>query len=298
MSRPLRIEYPGAVYHVISRGNAGQDIFITNHDRQKFLHWLEDTVKIHNLLIHAYCLMGSHYHLLVETPDGNLSKAMRDLNGNYTQSFNYFHERKGHLMQGRYKAYVIEKEAYLLEVARYIVLNPVRAGLVAHPNKWAWSSYAMTAGKNKSTHWFFSEWILDFFAANKTNARHHYKKYIQAGIDAGDPHQEAVNGFLLGGSQFVHRIWEQTNGSEELREYPRKERVVGRLSLKEIFEDVKTKQDRDDAIKFARFRCGYLASEIAREVNLERSVVSRISRGIYNIRKISGSKSIKARNPT
>lgn len=109
MARPLRVEYPGALYHVMSRGNAFQNIFLDNRDREAYLDHLKSAVKNHNLICHAYCLMGNHSHLLLETPDPNLSQAMRDLNGNYTQWFNAKHKRVGHLFQGRYRAFVIEK---------------------------------------------------------------------------------------------------------------------------------------------------------------------------------------------
>ncbi|MBU4452912.1 transposase, partial [Patescibacteria group bacterium] len=164
MARPLRIEFPGALYHVMSRGNARQDIYTDDNDRREFLKNLEHCIKFHNLICHAYCLMGNHYHLLVETPDGNLSQAMRDINGNYTQKFHYLHNRVGHLLQGRYKAFVIEKEAYFLAVARYIVLNPVRDKLVEHPKLWKWSNYNATAGHNRGPVWLDVDTTLDLFS--------------------------------------------------------------------------------------------------------------------------------------
>jgi REP element-mobilizing transposase RayT len=139
MARPLRIEYPGAVYHITSRGNAYQDVFLDDADRERFLEVLKQTVDRFNWLCHAYCLMMNHYHLLIETVDPTLSRGMRQLNGVYTQAFNRRHERVGHLFQGRYKAILVEKETYLLELSRYIVLNPVRAKMVKKPEEWEWS---------------------------------------------------------------------------------------------------------------------------------------------------------------
>ena len=141
MARPLRIEYPRALYHITSRGNAWIDIFYDKKDREFFLELLEDLHTRFGFLIYAYCLMSNHYHLLIETPRANLVDGMRRLNGLYTQRFNKRHKRIGHLLQGRYKAFVIEKESYLLEVCRYIVLNPLQAGLVKHIGEWQWSSY-------------------------------------------------------------------------------------------------------------------------------------------------------------
>ena len=140
MARPLRIEHPGAVYHVTSRGNAREDIFISDTDRLKFLEILGNTVEKYNWLCHAFCLLDNHYHLIIETPDPNLSLGMRQLNGVYTQSFNRIHQRVGHVFQGRYKAILVEKGNHLLELCRYVVLNPVRAGMVSKPGDWKWSS--------------------------------------------------------------------------------------------------------------------------------------------------------------
>ena len=134
MARPLRIEYPGAVYHITSRGNARADIFLMDDDRQVFLDILGNTVEKYNWLCHAFCLLDNHYHLLIETPDPNLSLGMRQLNGVYTQTFNRTHDRVGHVFQGRYKAILVEKESHLLELCRYVVLNPVRAKMVSKPD--------------------------------------------------------------------------------------------------------------------------------------------------------------------
>ena len=133
MARPLRIEFEGALYHVTSRGNARQHIFLHDSDRKKFFDVLADVVERFQWICHAYCLMDNHYHLVIETPEANLSRGMRQLNGVYTQVFHRRHGRVGHLFQGRYKAILVEKESYLLELAKYVVLNPVRAGLVSYP---------------------------------------------------------------------------------------------------------------------------------------------------------------------
>lgn len=144
MARPLRIEYPGAIYHLTARGNARASIFRDDTDRLEFLVIIGNLTEQFNWCCHGYCLMGNHYHLLVETPDANLSAGMRQLGGIYTQRFNRRHNEVGHLFQGRYKSILIEKENYLLELSRYIVLNPVRAKIVADPADYSWSSYAAT----------------------------------------------------------------------------------------------------------------------------------------------------------
>jgi putative transposase len=138
MARPLRIEFAGALYHVTARGNAQQDICADDADRRQFLDLLGHTVHRHDWYCHAYCLMGNHYHLLVETSTPTLAKGMKFLNGTYTQHFNRRHLRVGHVFQGRYKAILVQKETYLLELARYIVLNPVRAQMVRSAKEWPW----------------------------------------------------------------------------------------------------------------------------------------------------------------
>src|SRR5258706_8306926 len=146
MSRPLRLEFPGAIYHVTSRGNARAPIFADDGDRELFLETLAHVVERFHWLCHAYCLMDNHYHLLIETPDPNLSKGMRQLNGLYTQRFDRRHGRVGHVFQGRFKAILVERDSYLLELCRYVVLNPVRAKMVKQPKQYQWSSYRATAG--------------------------------------------------------------------------------------------------------------------------------------------------------
>src|SRR4030067_2859257 len=149
MTRPLRIEYPGAVYHITSRGNEKKLIFKDERDRKIFLDTLSQVDKRYNWLCHAYCLINNHYHLIIETPDGNLSAGMRQLNGVYTQAFNRRNHRVGHVFQGKYKAIVIEKEGYLLQVSRYVVLSPVRAKIVEGPADWRGGSYRGRAGEGE-----------------------------------------------------------------------------------------------------------------------------------------------------
>jgi len=160
MARPLRIEYPGAVYHVTSRGNEKKPVFKDDTDRLTFLNTLQHVNKRYNWICHAYCLMTNHYHLLIETPDGNLSIGMRQVNSVYTQLFNKRHGRAGHLFQGRYKAILIQKDSHLLEVCRYVVLNPVRARMAEKPEEYRWSSYLATAGKAQPHPCLTSDWVL------------------------------------------------------------------------------------------------------------------------------------------
>jgi putative transposase len=160
MSRPIRIEFSDALYHVTARGNRRENIFEDDQDRLTFLMTLEQVIKQFNWTCYAWCLMDNHYHLLIQTPDSNLSKGMRQLNGVFTQACNRRHRRVGHLFQGRFKAILVDRDAYLLELARYIVLNPVRAGMVKKPNDWAWSSYRASMGLVPAPPWFAEEGLL------------------------------------------------------------------------------------------------------------------------------------------
>ena len=145
MARPLRIEFAGAIHHVTSRGNGQQTIFHNHGDRRAWLNIFDDVCKRFDWTVHAFCQMGNHFHLMIETRGANLANGMRQLNGRYTQCFNRRHESVGHLFQGRYHAVLVQRQTYLLELMRYVVLNPVRARMVATPGGWPWSSYAMTA---------------------------------------------------------------------------------------------------------------------------------------------------------
>lgn len=160
MARPLRIEYEGAIYHVISRGNNGNNIYRTDRDKRRFLEYLESTKDQYQFIVHAYCLMDNHYHLLLETPEANLSKGMQMLNSAYTTYHNTVHKKRGHLFQGRYKASLVDKDSYMAEVSRYIHLNPVRAGIINDPSKYIWSSCRAYVSKQKS---FVSKEIIYLF---------------------------------------------------------------------------------------------------------------------------------------
>jgi REP element-mobilizing transposase RayT len=176
VSRPLRLEFSGALYHITARGNRQEDIFEDDGDREKFLSILEEVCERFNCICHAYCLMSNHYHLIIETPDANLSKGMRQLNGVYTQSFNRAHNRVGHVFQGRYKAINVEKDSYLLELSRYIVLNPVRAKMARTARDWRWSSYRAMIGQVNKPEFLETDWVLSAFAKRKSKAIAAYKK--------------------------------------------------------------------------------------------------------------------------
>ena len=235
MARPLRIEYPGAVYHVTSRGNAREDIFRDATDRQRFLDTLGDTVDRFGWLCHAYCLMGNHYHLLVETPEGDLSRGMRQLNGVYTQGFNRRHQRVGHVFQGRYTAILVERQSHLLALARYVVLNPVRAGLVRAAGDYAWSSYRATLGRVPPPAFLAHDWLLQQFGADPEAAQAAYRRFVGEGRGAPSPWQALKGQAVLGSQAFVDGLAPLLAGAERLGEVPQRQRRPGRLPLADIF---------------------------------------------------------------
>jgi REP element-mobilizing transposase RayT len=191
MARRLRLEFAGALYHVTARGNERRSIFLGDADGDcaAFLDVLGATCERFNWLVHAYCLMTNHYHLLVETPDANLYKGMRQLNGVFTQSVNRAHARVGHLFQGRFKAILVARDSYLLELSRYVVLNPVRAGMVAAPGDWPWSSYRAMVGEVPAPGWLETDAVLRLFAEERTTAVTAYRRFVAEGIGAASPWQ-------------------------------------------------------------------------------------------------------------
>lgn len=281
MARPLRIEYPGALYHVTSRGNAGSDIFLDDGDRRIFLKLLGLVVERFNWRCHAYCLMSNHYHLLVETVEANLSRGMRQLNGIYTQKVNWKHGRVGHLFQGRYKAIIVDRDEYFLEVARYLMLNPVRAGLVERPEDYVWSSYRAILGRQKVPEFLTIEDLLGRMDLNRERARGLFAEFVGAGIKAERSPWENLKGQIcLGGESFLERLWKQVKERRaDLREIPRKQKDLVRPGLPRLFEDFLRRPDKEErnlAIYRAHVEMGYKLQEIADFLELHYSSVSRI----------------------
>jgi len=206
MSRPLRLEYAGALYHVTSRGNAKNNIYLHDDDFRLFLIVLSEVCTRFNWVVHAYCLMNNHYHLLIETPDANLSRGMRHLNGVYTQRFNRSHSLVGHLFQGRYKAILVDKESYLMEVGRYIVLNPVRAGMVEKPEDWPWSSFNAILGTADEFDDVATEATLLLFDKQRKRALKRYIEFIYDGIGQSI-WQDLRHRIYLGDESFVENLF-------------------------------------------------------------------------------------------
>ncbi len=206
MARPLRIEFAGALYHVTARGDRREPIYEDEEDRERFLGILGEVVARWRWRCYGYCLMDNHYHVVVETPEGNLSKGMRQLNGVYTQAYNRRHRQVGHLFQGRYKGILVDAEAYLLELARYVVLNPVRAGVVSEPGEWVWSSFNATVGQAGAPGWLAVDALLGHFAEKRSVARRRYRRFVSEGIGQGSIWGELNQQIYLGDERFVKRM--------------------------------------------------------------------------------------------
>lgn len=273
MSRPLRIEYPGAIYHATARCSARRKIFLSDEDRRAFLATLAWVVERFGWICHAYCLMDQHFHLLIETPNPNLSRGMRQLNGVYTQDFNRRQRKAGHLFQGRFKAILIERDRYLLELARYVVLNPVRAKMVKSPEDYVWSSYRPTLGLDPAPPALSSDWLLDQLAKTQSVARKRYAAFVHAGIGQRSPWSELKGQVLLGSAAFVRKMAPHLKTSEAVTEITKRQR---RPALKKLMAGCKTKEARNQAMTRAHLVHSYTQAEIGRELGLHYATVSRI----------------------
>ncbi len=276
MVRPLRIEYPGAVYHVTSRGNARAKIFRTESDKRTFLDLLFDAVTRFHLICYAYCLMNNHYHLLLETPEGNLSKSIRHLNGVYTQRFNRKYSRPGHVFQGRYKAFLVDRESYLLELCRYVVLNPIRAKLVETPEKYRWTSYRATGGIAACPSFLSREPILSRFSDNQERAMLLYRTFVMEGITLESPWKNLKGQLFLGDDRFVETA--KAYRLEVSTENPRSQRYANRPALTELLSGIVSKTIRNGKIGEAHLYYGYTLKQIAECLNLHYTTVSKIVR--------------------
>lgn len=280
MARPLRIEYPGALYHVTSRGNARAKIFLDDYDYRTFLDVLGFVVQRVNWLCHAYCLLPNHYHMLIETPEGNLSRGMRQLNGIYTQKFNWKRRRSGHLLQGRYKAILVDKDEYLLELSRYLMLNPVRAGIAEFPGEYVWSSYRATVGKEKAPEFLTTDWLLARFSDRQDRARRRFADFVRAGMNREASPWAGLKGQIyLGDASFVENsLREYSGGKGKLQEIPKEQKYADRKSLKELFEGDtrKDKNVRNRIIYTAHVEQGYKLHEIAEHLGMHYASISRI----------------------
>ena len=274
MARPLRIEFAGALYHVTSRGDGREDIYLDDDDRLRWLEVLNGVQERFNWEVHAYCQMSNHYHLIIETPDGNLAQGMRQLNGVYTQRFNRAHQRVGHVFQGRYKAILVERDSYLLELCRYLVLNPVRARMVRTAGDWPWSNYRSTAGMISVPTFLNVRWTLAAFGEKREEAQRAYRQFVADGKGQPSPWEQLRNQVYLGSDAFVDRMQGfMANPNEQLSEIPASQRRPVAPPLEDFFQ---AHTDRDKAILEAFRSGGYTMKAIGDFVGIHYSRVSRI----------------------
>jgi len=308
MARPLRLELAGGVYHVTSRGDGGEDIYLAGADREAWLEVFSHVCERFNWVCHAWCQMTNHYHVLIETPEANLAQGMRQLNGVYTQRFNRAHARVGHVFQGRYKAILVERDSYLLEVARYVVLNPLRAGMVQRLEAWPWSSYLATCGlasapkwlqtdwilghfaqrnrtKSGQTRFIFSSslpsrppWILGRFAQRRADAVARYMAFVHEGARLPSVWARLQGQIFLGSEDFVRKMQARIEQSPTLDEIPRAQR----RAITQPLETFERHYPRHEAMAQAYLSGQYSMAAIARHFGVHYSTVSRLVRAFEN----------------
>ncbi|MFA5516847.1 MAG: transposase, partial [Desulfuromonadales bacterium] len=269
-----------------SRGNEQKDVFKSQKDREKFLSYLESAVVRYGALIHAYCLMRNHYHLLLETPAGNLSQIMRHVNGAYTTYFNIKRKRAGHLFQGRYKAILVEADEYAAELSRYIHLNPVRAGMVVRPEEHQWSSYRGYIGQSKAPEWLKTDFILGYFGGGSAQAKTRYRKFVEDLLDNkyDSPLKEAVASTVLGSPKFVAEVSERNLGEKrDGRNLPAVRELTLRPSMDEIMAKIEAEPGDERLLRNISIYCcqkysGAKLKEIGERFGISDAAVSQASR--------------------
>lgn len=261
MARPPRLQILDGIYHLTARGNERAAIFRDDADRSDFLELVADVRERYHWRIFSYCLMSNHYHLLAQTPEPNLARGMRQLNGVYAQSFNRRHGRVGHLLQGRYSARLVQADEHLLATARYIVRNPVRAGLCRHPREWRWSSQRATLGLEPR--WFLdTEALLSYYAPMREVAREYYRTHTE---QEGD--ERSTHPLVEGDESFIAAALERLQPAPGI---PRRYLQAPRPALPTLLAT----SEADAAIASA-YEHGYSLRQIARHLGINASTVSR-----------------------
>lgn len=281
MARPLRIELAGGLYHVTARGDGREDIYLSDSDRAVWLAALGHVCQRFNWVCHAWCQMSNHYHLLIETPEANLAKGMRQLNGVYTQRFNRLNGRVGHVFQGRYKAILVERDSYLLELARYVVLNPLRAGMVKRLESWPWSSYLATCGQTPAPAWLQTDWILAQFGRQRASAIRKYVQFVHEGARLPSVWAQLQGQIYLGSEAFVKKMQAKIAGKPALNEIPRAQR----RALTQPLADFERRYDRNEAMARAYLSGQHTLAAIAKHFGVHYTTASRIVSGYENSRK-------------
>ena len=281
MTRQLRIKIPGGLYHIYTRGIDRRNIFRDDSDREKFLDILKNSISDSDWKCYAYCLMNNHYHILIESADGNTSRGMRQLNGVYAQYFNWKHDRVGPLFQSRFRAILVDRENYFLELCRYIVLNPVRAGTVNSPEEYHWSSYRVTAGFDNLKTCIDRMAVLSRFAEeneSENSARAAYSQFVTDGIEKDITLGEIKGNLILGDRGFIESVKDVIKKEKDILDYPKYQRTACRPDLEELLDNltVSMKETRNAAVRKAYNEFGYTQSDIAGFLGVHNSTIYRI----------------------
>ena len=286
MARPLRIEFPGALYHVTARGDRREAIFADDEDRAAFLTILGQGLARFDACVLAYCLMGNHYHLVVHSRSGELSRLMRHVNGVYTQAINRRHGLVGHLFQGRFKSILVDRDAYLLEVCRYVDLNPVRAGMVKTPQQWPWSSYgALTlTSAVDAPDWLDAQAVWDFMlqrpatsSGDTRRAARLYAQWVAQGTDVRLWDQALRAQIYLGDEAFAERMQARALPSRrQAKAVPRTQRLADRGAARPLAAYFTARVPRDESIRQAYLQGRHTMTAIAAHLGLSVSRVSRV----------------------
>ena len=271
MARPLRLHIPHAFYHVMSRGNAKAVIFLGAPDYEQFLDLLHATSSRFGVRCRAYCLMPNHFHLLLEPDTYPLSRMMQQLNSAYSQVFNRRHERVGHVLQGRFKALLVDRDEYFLQLLRYILLNPVRAALVEDPDAWRWSSYRATAGVSEVPSFLALDDVWRMFATSESEAQRRFVAFVNAGRGLKAP----CEGVVSGSDAFRADVAVALEPHRDVRDFSRRERYAVRPSLECMLSDCHDSAARRRLMADAYWRYGYTLREIGTLLGYHESTVWR-----------------------
>ena len=280
MARRPRLQYPGAIYHVMSRGNRKAPIFDDDADRGRFFETLDTARHRYGARIYEACQMTNHYHLLLATPRGNLSNFMQYLNGVFSQTSNRRHGRTGHLFEGRFRSIVVQRDSYLRRVSKYIVLNPVRAGVVSDVAAWRWSTFRATAGLEPPPAWLDTQWIDEAFnAPTHGESQERYRTWVH---EPRRPMRKGgLDGVVYGTRSFERSVLDEARRAWTDRPLPRALGALARPSLGELFRDVcACRRRRAVAIHDAHVSHGYNMAQIGRFLELDRSTVSKVIRRV------------------
>ena len=291
MARPLRIEFPGAVYHVTSRGDRQEPIFRSDSDRQLLLDVVDEAMARLEAEILAFCLMGNHYHFVLRTRHPNLSRLMRHVNGKYTQAYNRRHDLSGHVFQGRFHAILVDSESYLMEVCRYVELNPVRAKLVDHPSQWHWSSYRSHTGLDPGRAWLATRDVHGHLlgrdvtsAEDQRHAAHLYAAQVADGIGVDSWRGKLRGEIFLGDESFAAEMKERaTRQRMRCAEISRTQRT----DIQELAHWMIADRSRQESFRLAYSAGGLTMREIARQAGL---CISSVSRMIASAEKLQESR--------